>query len=42
MMNESDYQQRAPDMSMDMLNATNYSTILNQEQSPEKLREFYK
>lgn len=40
MLNESDYQQR--DLGMDMLNVTNYSTILNQEQNPEKLREFYK
>lgn len=40
MLNESDYEQR--DLGMDMLNVTNYSTILQQEQNPERLREFYK
>ena len=40
MLNDSDYEPR--DLGMDMLNVTNYSTIIQQEQNPEKLREFYK
>jgi len=40
MLNESDYEPR--DLGMDMLNVTNYSTIVQQELNPEKLREFYK
>ena len=42
MLNESSYEQCERDLGMDMLNVTNYSTILQQEQNPEKLREFYK
>ena len=40
MLNDSEYEPR--DLGMDMLNVTNYSTIIQQEQNPEKLREFYK
>ena len=40
MLNDSDFIPR--DLGMDMINVTNYSTILNQEQNPEKLRQFYK
>ena len=40
MLNDSEYEPR--DLGMDMLDVTNYSTIIQQEQNPEKLREFYK
>jgi hypothetical protein len=40
MLNDSEYEPR--DLGMDILNVTNFSTIIQQEQNPEKLREFYK
>jgi hypothetical protein len=40
MLNDSNLE--PTDLPMDMINVTNYSTILQQEQNPEMLREFYK
>jgi hypothetical protein len=41
MLNDNDYYEPR-ELGMDMLNVTNYSTILQQEQNPEKVRAFYK
>ena len=41
MLNDNDFYEPR-ELGMDMLNVTNYSTILQQEQNPEKLRAFYK